>query len=59
MAYLPVTYIVAEDTTVVLPLCWSVLEHVTVLPPIAAVTVTVKTEDRQNAAFEGRMLKAV
>ena len=58
MAYLPVTFMAAEDTTVLLPLS-SVLEHVTVLPPIAAVTVTVKTEDRQYVEFEGRMLKAV
>ena len=52
--------IVAKETTVEIEvLNRLVLEHVTVLPFIAAVMLTVKLEDRQYVASDAGPLEAV
>ena len=56
----PTTLIVAKETTVEIEvLNRLVLEHVTVLPFIAAVMLTVKLEDRQYVASDAGPLEAV
>ena len=57
---IPTTLIVAKETTVEIEvLNRLVLEHVTVLPFIAAVMFTVKLEDRQYVASDAGPLEAV
>ena len=57
---IPTTLMVAMETTVVAVVTMLVLEHVTVLPFIAAVMFTVKMEDRQYVKLkDGSMLEAV
>ena len=57
---IPTTLMVAMETIVVIEvLNRLVLEHVTVLPFIAAVMFTVKMEDRQYVGSEDCMLEAL
>ena len=57
---IPTTLMVAEETTVdIEAFDCRVLEHITVLPFIAAVMFTVKMEDRQYVGSEDCMLEAV
>ena len=56
----PTTLMVAMETTVVIEVLNKlVLEHVTVLPFIAAVMLTVKMEDRQYVGSDDCMLEAL
>ena len=57
---IPTTLMVAKETIVVIPvLNRLVLEHVTMLPFIAAVMFTVKLEDRQYVGSDAGPLEAV
>ena len=55
----PTTLMVAMETTVDAELVKLVLLHVTVLPFIAVVMLTVKMEDRQFVPLDGCMLEAL
>ena len=56
---IPTTLIVAMETTVDAEVPMLVLLHITVLPFIAAVMLTVKMEDRQFVPLDGSMLEAL
>ena len=56
---IPTTLMVAMETMVDAAVPMLVLEHITVLPFIAAVMFTVKMEDRQYVGSEDCMLEAL